>query len=140
MFTLRGKGLEPRIAHAAEEHQTQMALVAAGIGVAVSPRLGRGPVPPGVRVVPVRQPMRRHVYAAWRTDTDRRPSVRAAVAALRRAGHEVARSAATLPARGPLPRPARPGRGPSGGSGAAAPITWPNAQGSDRDPLHHAVA
>ncbi|MDI5962647.1 LysR family transcriptional regulator [Streptomyces sp. SL13] len=90
LFTLRGKGVEPRIVHAAEEHQTQMALVAAGLGVAVSPRLGRGPVPDGVRVVPVRQTMRRHVYAAWRTDTDRRPSVRVTVGALRRAGREIA--------------------------------------------------
>ncbi len=89
LFTLRGKGVEPRIVHAADEHLTQMALVAAGLGVAVSPRLGRGPVPEGVRVVPVRHTMRRHLYAVWRTDTDRRPSVRAAVEALRRAGKEL---------------------------------------------------
>jgi DNA-binding transcriptional LysR family regulator len=89
VFTLRSKGIEPRIVHAADEHPTQMALVAAGLGVAVSPRLGRGPVPDGVRVVPVRHTMRRHLYAAWRTDTDRRPSVRAAVEALRRAGGEL---------------------------------------------------
>ncbi len=93
LFTLRAKGVEPRVAHAAEEHQTQMALVAAGLGVAISPRLGRGPVPEGVRVVPVRQTMRRHVYAAWRADTDRRPSVRAAVAALIEAGRAAAAAA-----------------------------------------------
>ncbi|WP_269857152.1 LysR family transcriptional regulator [Streptomyces sp. RPT161] len=88
VFTLRGKGLEPRIAHAAEEHHTQLALVAAGLGVAITPRLGRGPVPEGVSIVPVRHTMRRHVYAAWRADADRRPSIRAAVDALRRAGAE----------------------------------------------------
>ncbi|MFD7636956.1 LysR family transcriptional regulator, partial [Streptomyces sp. NPDC059873] len=38
-----------------------------------------------VAVVPVRQRMRRHVYAVWRTDADRRPSIRAAVEALREA-------------------------------------------------------
>ncbi|MDW6058309.1 LysR family transcriptional regulator [Streptomyces sp. FXJ1.4098] len=84
MITLRGKGLEPRICHTAREHHTQLALIAAGLGVAVVPRLGRGVVPEGVRVVPVRQhTMRRHVYAIWRADADRRPSIRAAVDVLR---------------------------------------------------------
>ncbi|TJZ58646.1 LysR family transcriptional regulator [Streptomyces piniterrae] len=92
MFTLRSKGVEPRIAHMAEEHNTQLALIAAGLGIAVAPRLGRGPVPEGVSVVPVRHPMRRHVYAIWRADADRRPSIRAAVAALRTAGKSVAGS------------------------------------------------
>ncbi|MEU6019455.1 LysR family transcriptional regulator [Streptomyces sp. NPDC047515] len=89
MFTLRSKGIEPRIAHLAGEHHTQLALIAAGLGVCVAPRLGRGPVPDGVRLVPVRQKMRRHIHAAWRTDADRRPSIRAAVAALRVAGREM---------------------------------------------------
>lgn len=86
MFTLRSKGIEPRIAHLAAEHHTQLALIAAGLGVCVAPRLGRGPVPDGVVVVPVRQKMWRHIYAVWRTDADRRPSIRAAVAALTAAG------------------------------------------------------
>ncbi|MEU9357596.1 LysR family transcriptional regulator [Streptomyces sp. NPDC048301] len=86
MFTLRSKGVEPRIAHLAGEHHTQLALIAAGFGVCVAPKLGRGPVPEGVRLVPVRQPMRRHVHAVWRKDADRRPSIRAAVEALREAG------------------------------------------------------
>ncbi|MFB6960081.1 LysR family transcriptional regulator [Streptomyces sp. NPDC056309] len=84
--TLRSKGVEPRIAHRAEEHATQLALVAAGLGVCVAPRLGRGPLPAGVRTVPVRQVVRRHVYAVWRADADRRPSIRAAVDALRAVG------------------------------------------------------
>ncbi|MFI0723030.1 LysR family transcriptional regulator [Streptomyces sp. NPDC021224] len=82
LFTLRGKGVEPRIAHHAEEHATVLALVAAGLGVAVIPRLGRDPMPGGVRVVPVRHTMRRHIYAVWRADADRRPAIRAAVEAL----------------------------------------------------------
>ncbi|MEC4020586.1 LysR family transcriptional regulator [Streptomyces sp. H27-D2] len=89
MLTLRGKGIEPRVSHMAEEHHTQLALVAAGLGVAIAPRLGRGPVPEGVRVVPVRHTMRRHIYAVWRADADRRPSIRAAVDALRRAGEAI---------------------------------------------------
>ncbi len=85
IFTLRSKGVEPLIGHRAEEHSTQLALVDAGLGVCVTPRLGRGQVPDGVRVVPLRQKIARHVYAVWRTDADRRPSIRAAVDALRAA-------------------------------------------------------
>ncbi|MGI5483961.1 LysR family transcriptional regulator [Streptomyces lavendofoliae] len=86
MFTLRSKGVEPRIAHLAGEHHTQLALIRAGLGVCVTPRLGRGAVPEGVALVPVRHRMRRHIYAVWRTDADRRPSIRAAVEALREVG------------------------------------------------------
>ncbi|MGW1199391.1 LysR substrate-binding domain-containing protein [Streptomyces sp. NPDC002536] len=92
MSTLRSKGIEPRISHMADEHHTQLALVAAGLGVVVAPRLGRGPVPEGVRIVPVRHTMFRHVYAVWRADADRRPSIRAAVGALRTAGEAVSRA------------------------------------------------
>jgi len=97
LFTLRGKGIEPHIAHHAEEHATVLALVAASLGVAVMPRLGRGPVPDGVRIVPVRHTMRRHVYAVWRADADRRPAIRAAVDAL------AAAAAGLPPALGPEP-------------------------------------
>ncbi|MBT2404767.1 MULTISPECIES: LysR family transcriptional regulator [unclassified Streptomyces] len=80
--TLRGMGIEPRIAHIAEEHHTQLAFVEAGLGVSVAPRLGRGPVPDGVRLLSVSDAVRRHVYVVWRADADRRPSIRAAVEAL----------------------------------------------------------
>src|SRR2546423_826551 len=76
IHTLRSKGIEPRVAHRAEEHPTQLALVGAGLGVCVAPRLGRGPLPEGVRAVPVRQSVRRQIYAVWRADADRRPSIR----------------------------------------------------------------
>lgn len=82
VFTLRGQGIEPRIAHHAEEHATVLALVAAGFGVAVMPRLGRGPRPEGIRVVPLRRAMSRHIYAVRREDADRRPAIRVAVDAL----------------------------------------------------------
>ncbi|MCX5259863.1 LysR family transcriptional regulator [Streptomyces canus] len=88
MHTLRSKGIEPRVAHRAEEHPTQLALVGAGLGVCVAPRLGRGPIPEGVRTVPVRQSVSRHIYAVWRADADRRPSIRAAVEALKAAAGE----------------------------------------------------
>ncbi|MFC7260906.1 MULTISPECIES: LysR family transcriptional regulator [Streptomyces] len=89
MFTLRSKGIEPHIGHRAAETHTQLGLVAAGLGVCVAPLLGRNPMPEGVVTVPVRQRVRRHVYVVWRADADRRPSIRAAVDALRRAGEAV---------------------------------------------------
>ncbi|WP_225850565.1 LysR family transcriptional regulator [Streptomyces sp. HPF1205] len=98
MFTLRGKGIEPRIAHHAEEHATVLALVGAGLGVAVMPRLGRDPMPAGVRITPVRDTMRRHVYAVWREDADRRPAIRVAVEALRRSAARAAGPAPVTPA------------------------------------------
>ncbi|MBW8485039.1 LysR family transcriptional regulator [Actinomadura parmotrematis] len=81
--TLRGFEAEPRIAHMAYEIPTQLALVAAGLGSAILPRLGRCDVPPGVTILPLRPAMTRRVYAVWREETARRPAVRAALAALR---------------------------------------------------------
>ena len=82
-FTLRSAHLEPQIAHTADEYATQLALVAAGLGIAVMPRLGRGQVPEGVRMVAVRPALRRNIWALWRTTAARRPAISAAVAALR---------------------------------------------------------
>ncbi|MEQ3541900.1 LysR family transcriptional regulator [Pseudonocardia tropica] len=79
---LRGHGIEPRIAHEAAEHPTQLALVAAGLGVGVVPRLGRGEVPAAVRFLPFRPTVERHVQAVWRTGGDQRPALRAALTAL----------------------------------------------------------
>ncbi|MEV6751984.1 LysR family transcriptional regulator [Streptomyces sp. NPDC051214] len=73
--TLREAGCEPDIAHTAEENPTLVALVAAGLGIALIPRLGRGPVPDGavtVRLDPL--PVRR-LYALWRTGASRRPAI-----------------------------------------------------------------
>ncbi|QJT00345.1 MULTISPECIES: LysR family transcriptional regulator [Streptomyces] len=89
MFTLRSRGVEPIVGHRAAETHTQLGLVAAGLGVCIAPLLGRHPVPEGVVTVPLRQRVRRHVYVLWRADADRRPSIRAAVAALKAAGKAV---------------------------------------------------
>ncbi|MFF4171053.1 LysR family transcriptional regulator [Streptomyces sp. NPDC001744] len=81
--TLRATGYEPLIVHRAEENHTQVALVAAGLGIALVPRLGRGALPP--EVVPVRLdpvPTRR-LYAVWRTGAARRPAIRETVRTLR---------------------------------------------------------
>jgi len=84
-FTLRSAGVEPRLAHTANEYATQLSLVAAGLGVAVMPRLGRGRVPAGVRMIAVEPALRRNIYALWRTTAARRPAIGAVVGALRAA-------------------------------------------------------
>lgn len=89
MFTLRSRGIEPIIGHRAAETHTQLGLVAAGLGVCIAPLLGRNPMPAGVVTVPLKQRVRRHVYVVWRADADRRPSIRAAVEALRAAAETV---------------------------------------------------
>ncbi|MEW2250484.1 MULTISPECIES: LysR family transcriptional regulator [unclassified Streptomyces] len=95
MYTLRSRGIEPIVGHRAGETHTQLGLVAAGLGVCIAPLLGRHPVPEGVVTVPLRQRVRRHVYVVWRADADRRPSIRAAVEALRTAAERVEGAAAT---------------------------------------------
>ena len=92
--TLRGLDIEPRITHTVEDHATQMTLVAAGLGAAMLPRMGR-PQPTGdVRIVGVRPSLARHIYAITRRGAARRPAVRAVRDALR----EVSRSVGELPA------------------------------------------
>lgn len=82
--TLRADGAEPRIVHTASEHSTQLALVAAGLGAAVIPRLGREPVPAGVRLVPIDPAPTRRIFALWRDSAAARPAIRATVDALGR--------------------------------------------------------
>ncbi|GAA1755909.1 MULTISPECIES: LysR family transcriptional regulator [Streptomonospora] len=80
---LRARGAEPTIAHSVQEHQTKLAMIASGLGTAVMPRLGLGPVPEGVRLVPVQPALVRQVFAFWRKDAARRPAITAAVRTLR---------------------------------------------------------
>ena len=87
--TLRAAGYEPDIRHQAEENHTQLALVAAGLGVAMIPRLGRGPLPAGVVAVRLDPVPVRRLYALWRTEAARRPAITAAVTALQGRGARV---------------------------------------------------
>jgi DNA-binding transcriptional LysR family regulator len=89
VLTLRMSGMEPNIVHTATEHPTQLALVAAGLGVAVIPRLGRGQLPRGVRLVQVRPALSRRVYALWRSSESRRPAIKAVLDALETAASEL---------------------------------------------------
>ncbi|MFJ7202948.1 LysR family transcriptional regulator [Streptomyces sp. NPDC098789] len=80
--TLRAVGAEPHVVHVAEENHTLVALVAAGLGVAVVPRLGTGPLPPGAVAVPLRPTPVRRVHALWRAGAARRPAITEAVRTL----------------------------------------------------------
>ncbi|MER5177090.1 LysR family transcriptional regulator [Streptomyces sp. NPDC002896] len=80
--TLREAGCEPDIAHQADENPTLVALVAAGLGIALLPRLGRGPLPDGVVEVRLDPMPVRRLYALWRTGAARRPAIAEAVRTL----------------------------------------------------------
>ena len=86
MRTLRNLGIEPWIAHTVEDHLTQMTLVAAGLGTALLPRIGRPAKPADVRIVALRPSLARHIYAINRAGAAHRPAVRAVIGALRAAG------------------------------------------------------
>ncbi|MFF9405766.1 LysR substrate-binding domain-containing protein [Streptomyces anandii] len=88
--TLRAAGHEPEVVHQAEENPTLVALVAAGLGVALIPRLGRGPLPEGVVEVPLDPVPVRRLYALWRTGAARRPAIAETVRTLRQHWPDVA--------------------------------------------------
>jgi DNA-binding transcriptional LysR family regulator len=77
-------GVEPDLV--VGEFETQITLVAAGLGVAMVPRLARPTLPSGVVAVPVRPTPTRRVNVAWRTAAAR-PATAAALAALTDAWH-----------------------------------------------------
>ncbi|MEV7966660.1 LysR family transcriptional regulator [Sphaerisporangium sp. NPDC088356] len=83
VFTLRTASLEPEFSCMADEYPTQIALVGAGHGCAIVPRLGRDVLPADVRAVPILPRPTRRIFALWRTDAARRPAIRAAVEVLR---------------------------------------------------------
>ncbi|MEC4018105.1 LysR family transcriptional regulator [Streptomyces sp. H27-D2] len=73
--TLRASGCEPDLAYQAAENHTQLALVAAGLGIALMPRLGRGPLPDGVLAIALEPVPVRCLFAFWRTGAARRPAI-----------------------------------------------------------------
>jgi DNA-binding transcriptional LysR family regulator len=81
--TMRKAGVEPNVAYSVAEYQTQLAMLAQGIGIGMLPRLGRGPLPAGVVAVPLQPAPSRRLYAIWRTATTRRPAITATLAALK---------------------------------------------------------
>lgn len=82
--TMREVGEEPDVVYQVGEFETQIALIGAGLGIGLVPRLGRGALPPGVVARPVVPEPARRVFAVWRTQASRRPAITAALAAMRR--------------------------------------------------------
>ena len=78
-----GTGRLPHIEHTAMEFASHLALVSAGLGIALIPRLGRGPLPDGLRAVRVHDPVpSREAIVLWRRSQGRSPAVHALVASL----------------------------------------------------------
>ncbi|SEN04818.1 LysR family transcriptional regulator [Nonomuraea pusilla] len=76
-------GFEPRVRHHVDDFDTVLAFAAAGLGVALVPRLAATAPPPGVTLT--RLPLSRHTLAAFRRGYGDHPAIRAAVAAFRTA-------------------------------------------------------
>jgi DNA-binding transcriptional LysR family regulator len=74
-------GFAPRVVHRADDARLIGALVAAGLGIALLPRLACEPVS-GVAYVVVAPTIRRHVWALARRGATRRPALAAALHAL----------------------------------------------------------
>lgn len=83
--TMHKAGVDPLVAYSVSEYQTQLAMLAHGVGIALIPRLGRAILPDGVVAVPLQPAPSRRLYAVWRTLTARRPAVAVTLKALRTA-------------------------------------------------------
>ncbi|KNX38534.1 LysR family transcriptional regulator [Luteipulveratus halotolerans] len=81
-MTARGRTAD--VVHRLDEYPSQIAVVGAGLGLSLLPRMGRPDLPDGVRAVPLRgdRPVRR-VFAICRRASSRRPAIRTLTTALR---------------------------------------------------------
>ena len=78
-----GTGRLPRIAHQSLEFDSHIALVRAGLGIALIPRLGRQPLPREVVAVPAHDPVpTREILALHRRSMSESPAVRAVLEGL----------------------------------------------------------
>src|SRR6516165_2890025 len=78
-----GTGRLPRIAHVSMEFDSHLALVRAGLGIALIPRLGRAPLGPGLTAVPVTDPVpSREIVALHRASMSDSPAIAALLQAL----------------------------------------------------------
>jgi DNA-binding transcriptional LysR family regulator len=79
-------GFVPRIEHRSSDWGAVLAMVGAGLGVTLVPRLAQAVPPPGVRVLPLAgEPPCRHIFAACRRGAEEAPPMRALLAALQQA-------------------------------------------------------
>jgi DNA-binding transcriptional LysR family regulator len=79
-----GAGFTPAVAHRSGDWTAIMTMVAAGMGVAVVPRLAQDAPPPGVTIRPLRgEPAARHLFVACRRGAESHPAIAAVIDALR---------------------------------------------------------
>jgi DNA-binding transcriptional LysR family regulator len=78
-----GTGRLPRIAHVSMEFDSHLALVRAGLGIALVPRLGRASLGPALAAVPVADPVpSREIVALHRASMTDSPAIAALLTAL----------------------------------------------------------
>ncbi|MFF9479406.1 LysR substrate-binding domain-containing protein [Streptomyces sp. NPDC014733] len=151
----RRAGFEPRVAHEVTDTATSLAMVAAGLGVAPVTELMLRLRSEGVTVVPLADPLERHLVVAVDAVARRRPPVAALIAALgegaavpEAAGGTAAGAGAEGLAGGPdadrtggpavPPAPRGPGSAP--GPAAGARTGAPSADGYGRPAAPRAAA
>jgi DNA-binding transcriptional LysR family regulator len=82
-----GTGRLPRIAHISMEFDSHLALVRAGLGIALIPRMGRSPLGDDLVAVPAADPVpSREIIALHRVSMSDSPAIATLLAALRRSG------------------------------------------------------
>ena len=77
------------------EFETQLTLIAAGLGVGLIPRLARPHLPENVRIIRIDPRPTRRVVVAWRDSSAARPARRAAEQAIREAWAQASASSAS---------------------------------------------
>lgn len=83
----RSAGFAPRIAFAANDYQETQGMVAAGIGIALAPRLALSALRPDVVAVPLTASPARRIVVAWLADRRLSPAAQEAVAVCREVAH-----------------------------------------------------
>ncbi|RYZ31958.1 MAG: LysR family transcriptional regulator, partial [Propionibacteriaceae bacterium] len=71
-----------RFGHMVTEYASQIAMVRAGLGLALVPRMGRGPLPEGVRALSLASAPVRRIYGVWREASGPRPALHATLQTL----------------------------------------------------------
>ncbi|YAL83077.1 LysR family transcriptional regulator [Dermacoccaceae bacterium W4C1] len=83
--------------HRVDDFSAQVALVSAGMGISLMPRMGRPPLPDNVRAVPVNEdPPVRQIFGLCRASSQQRPSMLALMRELRNAANDPAVTADTV--------------------------------------------
>lgn len=89
----REAGFEPKVSFAASDYTELQAMVAAGIGIAIAPRLAVLEPRKGVKVVPIKgSPAPRRILVAWASTRAVSPAMRGGVAIFRQVGRSLSRS------------------------------------------------